>query len=458
MTIPFNKVITRFAPSPTGDLHIGGARTALFNWLFAKHYGGQFLLRIEDTDRQRSQAHYTQTILEGLTWLGVCWDGAPIIQSELQNRHIQVAHMLLEQGKAYRCYGVEEVEQESIHGPAQKTLNPWRDAESIPDSRPFAIRLKTPLEGITCLNDKVQGEISVANATLDDMVLLRSDGTPTYMLAVVVDDHDMGVTHIIRGADHLTNAFRQIQIYNALGWDIPQMFHIPLIHDAQGHKLSKRHGAVNLLHYKQEGFLPEAMVSALLRLGWSHGDEEKITCLQAIEWFDGKALSASPARFDEDKVRALNRHYLRTKSAKDLAALLSVDLKPCLEPLVLALAQRCETLNELQEAFYTYTSALSSYERALTLEEKDVLKKFSADLEHFSFEDTLDEALEASLRLWVKDQNVSFGLLAKGLRLALTGKSVSPGLTLILKALGTQEVDSRIRGILDKEKNEEQAS
>lgn len=445
MTPSTQKVITRFAPSPTGDLHLGGARTALFNWLFAKHYGGQFLLRIEDTDHQRSQEVHTCAILEGLSWLGLDWHGQPVIQSKRQERHVQVANLLLEKGKAYRCYD----QSQKIHTleMPEKRVNPWREAseKDWPAHVSFAIRLKMPLEGVCLLSDQVQGTIGMANETLDDLVLLRSDGTPTYMLAVVVDDHDMGITHIIRGSDHITNAFKQIHIYQAMAWDIPQMFHIPLIHDAQGHKLSKRHGALNLLHYKALGILPEALLNALLRLGWAHGNDEKITKDQAVEWFDGKGLSVSAARFDEEKVRALNRHYLRGKSAQDLMDLLELrDLRAQQDPLLMALAERCETLIELKEALASYTNPLTTYERPLTDSESSLLTQFVENLEGFGLDQASDEEVEKSLRAWVKERGVGFGLLAKGLRMALTGKSISPGLTVILRALGSLEVKNRI--------------
>lgn len=361
-------VVTRFAPSPTGFLHLGGARTALFNWLFARHYDGRFLLRLEDTDLERSKEEFTQNIIETLQWLGLNWDDTMVVQSRNQQRHKDIALQLLQSGHGYRCYCTpEELEDMKKEALAQKKPpiynGKWRDVDpsTYPKDQPFVVRLKAPREGHTSLLDGVQGSVTVDNKTLDDMVLLRSDGTPTYMLAVVVDDHDMGVTHIIRGDDHLTNAFRQLQLYEALGWTPPFMYHVPLIHDIGGKKLSKRLGAKDSRDYKEEGILPEALVNALLRLGWSHGDEEKITLDQAIEWFDGLHLSKGPARFDEKKLLALNSHYLRRYNAQELWDL-CVTFDPSLNQgdkgrglLILpSLAQRAKTIKELTQMLRPY--------------------------------------------------------------------------------------------------------
>ncbi|MBX6324324.1 MAG: glutamate--tRNA ligase, partial [Rhodospirillaceae bacterium] len=319
-------VVTRFAPSPTGFLHIGGARTALFNWLFARHHGGTFLLRIEDTDRERSTAAAIDAIFSGLRWLGIDWDGEALFQSSRASRHAEVAGQLVAAGKAYRCYATPEelaVMRESQRRTGRPVRSPWRDRDpvQVPAGVAPTIRLRAPLDGETVVGDLVQGEIRVDNAQLDDMVLLRGDGTPTYMLAVVVDDHDMAVTHVIRGHDHLTNTFRQVQLYQALGWDIPAFAHIPLIHGPDGAKLSKRHGALGVEAYREMGFLPEAVRNYLLRLGWAHGDDEVISTEQAIAWFDLDGVGRSPARFDLAKLTNLNAHYLRQRDPASLLEL-----------------------------------------------------------------------------------------------------------------------------------------
>jgi glutamyl-tRNA synthetase len=310
--------ITRFAPSPTGFLHIGGARTALFNWLYAKHTGGQFMLRIEDTDRARSTQPAIDAIIDGMQWLGLTWEGEPVMQFERAGRHAEVAQELIARGQAYYCYATagdlqrmrEEAQKE---GKTFRYDGYWRDrdpAQAPPGVKP-SVRIKSPLEGSITVHDKVQGEVTVDCKQLDDMVLLRSDGTPTYMLAVVVDDHDMGVTQVIRGDDHFTNTFRQLMIYNAMGWDAPGFAHVPMILGADGAKLSKRHGALGVDAYRDMGYLPEAVLNYLLRLGWSHGDDETISIRQAIEWFTLDAVGKSPSRFDFVKLENLNGHYMR---------------------------------------------------------------------------------------------------------------------------------------------------
>ena len=318
-------VVTRFAPSPTGYLHIGGARTALFNWLYAKHTGGRFLLRIEDTDRARSTEGAIAAILDGLKWLGLDWDGEPIYQFARAKRHAEVAHELLEAGKAYRCYATPE-ELAAMRERAMKESRApgydgaWRDKgpKDWPKGKPYAVRLKAPREGETSVADHVQGHVTWANKDLDDMVLLRSDGTPTYMLAVVVDDHDMGITHVIRGDDHFTNAARQTQLYHAMGWHVPSFAHIPLIHGPDGAKLSKRHGALGVEAYRAMGYLPDAMRNYLARLGWSHGDDEVFSTAQAVEWFDLNAIGRSPSRFDFAKLENLNGIYIRNTPDAEL--------------------------------------------------------------------------------------------------------------------------------------------
>ena len=322
-------VVVRFAPSPTGYLHIGGARTALFNWLFARHCGGRFLLRIEDTDRQRSTQAAIDAIFDGLGWLGLAADEPPVFQFERAGRHAEVANRLLAEGKAYRCWATPEDLDEMravqrARGLPTRYDGRWRDRD--PNEAPAGVapvvRLKAPQTGTTRVADMVQGEIDVDNAQLDDMVLLRADGTPTYMLSVVVDDIDMGITHVIRGHDHLTNTFRQVQLYRAIGAELPRFAHIPLIHGADGAKLSKRHGALSVTEYRELGFLPEAVRNYLLRLGWSHGDEEIISTEQAVALFDLGAVGRSPARFDLAKLTSLNAHYLRERPDDDLAQMI----------------------------------------------------------------------------------------------------------------------------------------
>ncbi|MFO7307818.1 MAG: glutamate--tRNA ligase, partial [Pseudomonadota bacterium] len=382
-------VVTRFAPSPTGFLHIGGARTALFNWLFARHHGGKMLLRIEDTDRERSTEAAIQAILDGLTWLGLHWDGEVVHQFARAERHREVAQELLRQGKAYYCYATPE-ELEEMRELARKEGRPmrydgrWRDrdpSEAPPGVKPV-VRLKAPQTGETVVDDQVQGRVTWQNKDLDDLVLLRSDGTPTYMLAVVVDDHDMGVTHIIRGDDHLTNAARQTQIYQALGWPVPVMAHIPLIHGPDGAKLSKRHGALGIDAYRSMGYLPAALRNYLVRLGWSHGDQEIFTTEEMIAAFNLSSIGRSPARFDFAKLENLNGHYMRLASDEELvqaieallpeigpARGLGTSLEPELRRKLLAampgLKERAKTLIELiDSASYLYAS------RPLQLDDK----------------------------------------------------------------------------------------
>ncbi|HEX8414864.1 MAG TPA: glutamate--tRNA ligase, partial [Sphingomicrobium sp.] len=311
-------VVTRFAPSPTGYLHIGGARTALFNWLFARHHGGKYLLRIEDTDKARSTQPAIDAILDGLEWLGISGDEPPYFQSQFEQRHAEVAHQLIERGAAYRCYlSTEELKERREKAQADRRPfrleSEWRDCADAPSAdAPFVVRIKAPREGETVIDDLVQGRVTVSNSEIDDFVLLRSDGTPTYMLAVVVDDHDMGITHVIRGDDHLNNAFRQLAIIDSMGWQRPAYAHVPLIHGQDGAKLSKRHGALGVDNYRDElGVLPEALFNYLLRLGWGHGDEEIISREQAIDWFDVDHVGKSPSRFDLKKLENLNGHYIR---------------------------------------------------------------------------------------------------------------------------------------------------
>ncbi|MDG2032460.1 MAG: glutamate--tRNA ligase, partial [Rhodospirillales bacterium] len=381
-----NSVITRFAPSPTGFLHIGGARTALFNWLYAKHAGGKFLLRIEDTDRKRSTDEAVKAIYSGLSWLGLDWDGEAISQHARRDRHREVAHHLESKGLAYRCYcSPEELaemrEMAKAEGRSMLYDGRWRDRE--PSDAPAGVnpvlRLKAPLEGETVLSDVIQGEVQVANEQLDDMVLLRADGSPTYMLAVVVDDHDMNISHVIRGDDHLTNTFRQAQIYTALDWTSPVFGHMPLLHGADGAKLSKRHGALGVEAYRDMGVLPDAMNNYLLRLGWSHGDDEIISQDQAIRWFDVRDVGRAAARFDMDKLTSLNGHYIRHADVDHLVALILPIIRKNLNGKLAdqgadrlkngmkSLRDRAKNIVELSEnaAFYVSTRPISYDSKAV---------------------------------------------------------------------------------------------
>ena len=466
-------IITRFAPSPTGYLHIGGARTALFNWAFAQSQGGQFLLRIEDTDKARSTTEAIDAILKGMDWLGLRADGEAVFQSKQQDRHIEVAHQLLESGHAYRSYASDE-EIEEIRAKAREAgvaaRYPGRDepiADEFKDRS--VVRFKAPIEGETTINDLVQGDVTIRNDQLDDLVLLRSDGTPTYMLAVVVDDHDMGITHVIRGDDHLTNCAKQIQIYNALKWDLPHFAHIPLIHGSDGAKLSKRHGALGAEAYKAMGYLPEAMRNYLARLGWSHGDDEIIPTDKLIEWFDLDGINKAPARFDMAKLDHINGHYI-TKSSDDevLGALKSLiddneftpelsysadlidleRLKPCLP----FLRDRAKTLIELIEtAAYLFRSCpLDMDAKAQKALEKEgvseILKGVHAQFT--SLEDWNRDSIEALLKDYAKIHDLKFGKIAPPLRSALTGSMVSPGIYDVIHSLGRDEVLKRLNDVI----------
>lgn len=458
-------VIVRFAPSPTGYLHIGGARTALFNWLFARHHGGRYLLRIEDTDRARSTEAAIRAILDGLAWLGLDPDEPPVFQSTRLDRHREVALRLLAEGRAYRCWATPE-ELEAMRERARAEGRPmrydgrWRDrdpAEAPPGVAPV-IRLKAPQQGETVIEDLVQGTIRVANEQLDDMVLLRSDGTPTYMLSVVVDDIDMRITHVIRGHDHLTNTFRQKQLYDAIGAACPAFAHIPLIHGPDGAKLSKRHGALSVTEYREMGFLPEAMRSYLLRLGWSHGDRELLTTAEAVALFDLAGVGRSPSRFDMAKLLNVNAHFLRQRSDAELVELLGPFLAK--EGLAIAgegarrlsagmpgLKARARTLVELARgaAFYLRprplplapeaAARLDAAARALLAGVRPVL----AGTEPFD-----EPTLEAACRAHAERAGVRFASLAQALRVALTGSTVSPGLFEVAVVLGRAEVDGRL--------------
>ncbi len=469
-------VVTRFAPSPTGFLHIGGARTALFNWLFARHHGGKMLLRIEDTDRERSTNEAIAAILDGLDWLGLQWDGETIYQFARATRHAEVAHELLAKGLAYRCYATAE-ELTEMRELARKEGRPprydgrWRDLggtqaeqDAIAQGRKAVIRLKAPKEGETLIDDKVQGRVTFPNKDLDDLVLLRSDGTPTYMLAVVVDDHDMGVTHIIRGDDHLTNAARQKQIYEALGWNVPIMAHIPLIHGQDGAKLSKRHGALGVEQYRALGFLPDALRNYLVRLGWSQGDREFFSTEDMIGAFDLGQVGRSAARFDLVKLENMNGHYMRatpdaqlTQALIDtlpylaggeaLQARLDADLRAKLEKAMPGLKERAKTLVELLEgARFLYAQRpldMDAKAQEILSKGREHLPALIARLEQV--DSWTAEATEAAVRVYAEETGAKLGQVAQPLRAALTGRGVSPGIFDVLEVLGRDESLSRLR-------------
>jgi glutamyl-tRNA synthetase len=465
-------VVTRFAPSPTGFLHIGGARTALFNWLYARHHGGKFLLRIEDTDKVRSTKEAIDAILDGLTWLGLDWDGDAVYQFSRVARHREVVEQMLVSGNAYRCYATPDEltamrEKARAEGKTRLYDGRWRErsaGDAPPGVKP-AIRLKTPLTGETVVEDQVQGRVTWQNENLDDFVLLRSDGTPTYMLAVVVDDHDMGVTHIIRGDDHLNNAARQTQIYQALGWTVPVMAHIPLIHGPDGSKLSKRHGALGVDAYRAMGYLPAAMRNYLVRLGWSHGDQEIFSTEEMVAAFDLSAIGRSPARFDFAKLENLNGHYMRSSSERDLMAAIdkllpylsggaeiAAKLTPSVRGQIMAampeLKERAKTLLELIDtaSFIWAARPLALDEKAKTLltpEARAVLGEVIPELE--AVEPWTAAATEQTVRGYAERKAAKLGTVAQPLRAALTGRATSPGIFNVLVVLGRHESLARLR-------------
>jgi glutamyl-tRNA synthetase len=461
------KPVLRFAPSPTGMLHIGGARTALFNWLYARHTGGTFLLRIEDTDRERSTPQAVAAILNGMRWMGLDWDGPEIFQFARAARHREVAEALLAAGRAYRCYATAEEltemrEQQKAVGKPMRYDGRWRnrDPKDAPAVAPFVVRLKAEDRGETIVNDVVLGDVRFANDQLDDMVLLRSDGSPTYMLAVVVDDNDMGVTHVIRGADHLNNTPRQLQIISAMGWEKPAYGHLPLINGPDGAKLSKRHGALAVEAYRDMGYLPETMRNYLLRLGWSHGDDEIIPTAQAIEWFNFESIGKSAARMDYKKLDNLNGHYIRETPDDVLAAECIAFLARETPPRILSdlartrllaampsLKERAKTLVELiQGADFLYTDGVrdldAAAEKLLTPEARTVL---AAALPALEATDWSGPALEAAARAHAEASGLKLGQVAQPLRAALTGKASSPPLFEMLSLLGREESLIRLR-------------
>ncbi|MBY6128790.1 glutamate--tRNA ligase [Qipengyuania aquimaris] len=459
------QVVTRFAPSPTGFLHIGGARTALFNWLYARHHGGKALLRIEDTDRKRSTQEAIDKIIEGLDWLGLDFDEPPVFQSDRAARHAEVANQLLEAGHAYKCFATPE-ELEEMRAEQRANKQPmrydrrWRDRDEseAPAGAPYVIRLKVPTEGETVIEDEVQGKVTVKNAEIDDYVLLRADGTPTYMLAVVVDDHDMGVTHIIRGDDHLNNAFRQLPVIRAMneiegGWPDPVYAHVPLIHGSDGAKLSKRHGAVGVEAYRdEEGVLPEALFNYLLRLGWGHGDREEVTREEAIELFDLDGVGKSPSRFDIKKLQNLNGHYIREADDARLAALVAEKLGPDADEALLTeampvLKTRARSINELADgaAFLFQKRPLEMTEKAAGLLDDEARDRLSSLSKVLAEENSWTiEALEATTKSYAEQLELGLGKLAQPMRAALTGTTTSPGIFDVLVLLGKDESLARI--------------
>jgi glutamyl-tRNA synthetase len=459
-------VVTRFAPSPTGYLHIGSARTALFNWLFARHHGGKYFLRIEDTDRERSTDAAIKAIIDGLQWLGLDWDGEIVYQFARASRHVEVAQEMLKRGSAYYCYCSPE-EVEAMREKARAEGKPPRydgrcrhlDPANAPADRKPVVRLRVPEEGEQTVKDLVQGAVTVANIQLDDLILLRSDGTPTYMLSVVVDDHDMGITHIIRGDDHLTNTFRQKLIYEAMNWTTPNFAHIPLIHGPDGAKLSKRHGALGVEAYRDMGLLPEALCNYLTRLGWSHGDDEIFSRAQAIKWFDLDHVGRSAARFDMAKLTNLNAHYLREADNAYLVRLLeemngapfNEIIRGYLVKGMDGLKQRAKTLPELLDnaSIYTQTRPLPLDEKATALldeEAKDYLRLMIPVLEKVT--NWTPETVEAELRQASDLHGIKFGKVAQPLRAALTGKGVSPGIFEVMEVLGRKEALARLQDVL----------
>ena len=460
-------VIVRFAPSPTGYLHIGSARTALFNWLYARHTGGKYLLRIEDTDRKRSTQPAINAIVKGLEWLGLDWDDEPVFQFARLQRHTEVAYDLVKRDLAYKCYcSPEELEAMRENARAEKRPmkydGTWRDRD--PAEAPIGvdpvIRFKAPQTGETTINDMVQGVVTVANEQLDDMILLRADGTPTYMLSVVVDDHDMAITHIIRGDDHLNNAFRQYHLFKAMDWKVPEYAHIPLIHGEDGAKLSKRHGALGVEAYEEMGYLPEAMRNYLARLGWGHGDDEIFTTEQAIEWFDVTNIGKSPARFDFAKLNNLNGHYIREADDQRLVDLIKPRLEkmghiitPEGEDLLLkgmpGLKQRAKTMIELADsaAFYITPLPLPVDENAHKLLDDAGLQAVSLMMTALTGLENIqwtEEALETLAREVAETNNLKLGKIAQPMRAALTGSNVSPSIFEIMSVLGREQTLQRL--------------
>ncbi len=464
------KVVTRFAPSPTGYLHIGGARTALFNWLFARHHGGEFLMRVEDTDRKRYTPEAVETIYASMKWLGLDWDRDAVSQFEGAAHHGEIAEEMVTRGTAYRCFSTpDEIaafrDTAKEAGTSTRFMSPWRDvpADEHPDL-PSVIRLKAPLDGSTTIEDAVQGTVTWKNETLDDLILTRSDGTPTYMLAVVVDDHEMGVTHVIRGDDHLTNAARQTLIYQGMGWDVPVWAHIPLIHGEDGKKLSKRHGAVGVEEYRDMGYPPEAMRNYLARLGWSHGDDEFFTTEQAVSWFDLDGVGKSAARFDFKKLGNLTQQHFKAMddgvltenfcefiaTHKDVT--LNSEQTKQLSDAMPMLKDRAKSYLDLLESSHFLIS-----ERPFTPDEKasallnsvsiGILNKLTSRLQHVTW---THEKIEETLREFAQDESLKLGEVLQPLRAALTGRTVSPSVFNLMEILGSQESLARLEDAINR--------
>mgnify|MGYP001172418031 FL=1 len=453
-------VVTRFAPSPTGFLHIGGARTALFNWLFARHHGGRYLLRIEDTDRQRSTDAAVAAIHDGLDWLGLASDEPAISQSARADRHVEIAKSLIAAGAAYRCY-LSADELEDVRAAAKSAglpvRSPWRDRSDTPDQpsqdHSFVVRMKMPDEGSTTITDLVQGDVTVQNRILDDMVILRADGTPTYMLAVVVDDHDMGITHVIRGDDHLNNAFRQTMVYRGMGWDVPEFAHIPLIHGVDGAKLSKRHGALGVGAYRDQGYLADAMLNYLLRLGWSHGDDEMISRAEAIDWFSLDAVGRAPARFDPEKLADLNAHYLRAMDDDSLYALIAPKITPTslaaearIKTLMPLLRDRAKSHLDIVDAagFLLHDGAPDLDESARTLLDQAACARLVALMKAAPDTDWNVEMFQTFLGEWLTANDVKMKDIGLPLRAAVSGTRQSPSIVDVIVALGREETIRRV--------------
>ncbi|AXY22391.1 Glutamate--tRNA ligase [Komagataeibacter saccharivorans] len=462
-------VRTRFAPSPTGLLHIGNARAALFNFLYARHHGGKFLLRVEDTDRERSTQKAVDVLFDGLAWMGIESDEKPVFQSTRQARHAEVAHELLEKGLAYRCYctadELKEMREKAMaEGRPPRYNGMWRDRDpsEAPANTPYTVRIKAPREGETIIHDLVQGDVRVANAEMDDMIILRADGTPVYQLAVVVDDHDMDITHVIRGDDHLTNTFRQAMIYRAMGWDLPHFAHLPLIHGPDGAKLSKRHGAQSVVEFREMGYLPEALNNYLLRLGWGHGDAEILSREEQIRLFDLDGVGRSPSRMDYAKLLHINGVWLRQADderltgdvMERLAAMEDVDTSDATRAKVLALMpglkERAKTLVELADnaAFLGRSLPLSfdaKAEKQFTPENRAMLGRLAEALK--AAEPFTRETVDATLRQFAETHEMKLGKVAQPLRAAVTGSTMSPGIDDTLVALGRDEVLARINAV-----------
>jgi glutamyl-tRNA synthetase len=459
-----DQIVTRFAPSPTGYLHIGGARTALFNWLFARHHGGKFLLRIEDTDRARSTPEATKAIYRGLKWLGLDHDGVAISQFDRKDRHAEVAHQMLARGAAYKCFATQdEIEsyREAARAEGKSTIyrSPWRDAPpETHQDLPYVIRVKAPLTGATVIRDKVQGDVTIQNSELDDMICLRSDATPTYMLAVVVDDHDMGVTHVIRGDDHLNNAARQMLVYHAMDWSVPVWAHIPLIHGEDGKKLSKRHGAMGVEDWQKMGYPAAGMRNYLARLGWSHGDDEFFTDDQAIAWFDLDGIGRAPARFDLKKLDHLSGQHIAILDDAALlteisAYLAASDQQPLTDRQVLALGKamyclkdRAKTYPELLEKAHFCLSErpmIADDKAAAMLDDtgRTLLMELTPHLQSVSWDKV---SIEAAIAAFSEGKAIKFAKLAGPMRAALAGRSVSPSVYDMLLVLGQIESLARL--------------